>query len=115
MQFNSSASGPGSWIAGVYEDQLVKENGAWKIAGMDLDYTWMATYKDGWTKADPGAANALKPTPELLARYKLDAPIRGEPGIPYPRIAALPFHYTNPVSGRAPERLVPWTEIKEKK
>ncbi|MGZ3264976.1 MAG: nuclear transport factor 2 family protein [Croceibacterium sp.] len=115
MQFNSSASGPGSWIAGVYEDQLVKENGAWKIEGMDLDYTWMATYKDGWTKADPHAADALKPSPALLARYKLDAPIRGEPGIPFPRIAALPFHYTNPVSGRAPERLIGWTEIKEKK
>ena len=28
MQFNSSAGGPGSWIAGVYEDQLVKESGA---------------------------------------------------------------------------------------
>ncbi|HSQ96853.1 MAG TPA: nuclear transport factor 2 family protein [Croceibacterium sp.] len=115
MQFNSSANGPGSWIVGVYEDQLVKENGAWKMAGMDLDYTWMATYKDGWTKADPHAADALKPSPALLARYKLDAPIRGEPGIPFPRIAALPFHYTNPVSGRAPERLIGWTEIKEKK
>jgi hypothetical protein len=114
IQFNSAAGASGSWIAGVYEDQLVKENGAWKIAGMDLDYTWMATYKDGWTAADPHAADSLKPKPDLLARYKLDAPIRGEPGIPFPAISPLPFHYTNPVSGRAPERLVGWTEIKPK-
>jgi ketosteroid isomerase-like protein len=114
MQFNSSAGGPGSWIAGVYEDQLVKESGAWKIAGMDLDYTWMGSYKDGWTGADPHAADALKPNAALLARYKLDAPIRGEPGIPFPAISPLPFHYTNPVSGRSPERLVGWTDIKPK-
>jgi hypothetical protein len=114
MQFNSSASGSGSWIAGVYEDQLVKENGAWKIAGMDLDYTWMATYRDGWMKADPHAADAIKPTAELLARYKLDAPIRGDPGIPFPAVPPLPFHYKNPVSDRAPERLVGWTDIKPK-
>ena len=114
MQFNSSAGGPGSWIAGVYEDQLVKESGAWKIAGMDLDYTWMGSYKDGWTGADPHAADALKPNAALLARYKLDAPIRGEPGIPFPAISPLPFHYTNPVSGREPERLVGWTDIKPK-
>jgi hypothetical protein len=101
-------------IAGVYEDQLVKENGAWKITGMDLDYTWMATYKDGWTKADPVAADALRPSAELLAHYKLDAPIRGDPGIPFPAVPALPFHYKNPVSGRAPERLIGWTEIKPK-
>jgi hypothetical protein len=114
MQFNSSAGGPGSWIAGVYEDQLVKEGGAWKIAGMDLDYTWMASYKAGWTAADPHAADALAPKPELLARYKLDSPIRGERGIPFPAISPLPFHYTNPVSGRAPERLARWTDIKPK-
>ncbi len=115
LQFNSAANGPGSWIAGVYEDQLIKENGAWKIAGMDLDYTWMASYRDGWTKADPHAADALKPTVALLARYKLDAPIRGEPGIPFPAISSLPFHYANPVSGRAPERLIGWTEIEPKR
>ncbi|MEO6153038.1 MAG: nuclear transport factor 2 family protein [Croceibacterium sp.] len=115
MQFNSASQGSGSFIGGVYEDQLVKELGVWKIGGMDLDYTWMANYQGGWTAADPAAANALRPSPELFARYQLDAPIRGEPGIPFPVIAALPFHYRNPVSGRAPARLIPWTEIAAKR
>jgi hypothetical protein len=98
-------------IAGIYEKQLVKEGGVWKIAGMDLDYTWMAPYTAGWTAADPATGDALRPSPELLARYAIDAPIRGAPGIPFPRITALPFHYANPVSGRAPERLRPWTDV----
>jgi hypothetical protein len=114
MQFNSASNGAGSFIAGVYEKQLVKENGVWRIAGMDLDYTWMADYRAGWTAADPAAANALLPTPELLARYAIDAPIRGDPGFPFPQVPPLPFHYNTPVSGREPERLLPWTDIAAK-
>lgn len=114
MQFNSSSTGGGSFIAGIYEDQLVQEARVWKIAGMDLDYTWMANYAGGWMAADPNAANAIRPSPELLARYQLDAPLRGDPGIPFPAISALPFHYKNPVSGRAPERLIPWTDVRAK-
>ena len=112
MQFNSASAGGGSFIAGVYEDQVVKQTGVWKIAGMDLDYTWMANYRGGWMAADPAAADALKPSSELLARYKLDAPLRGDPGIPFPAVPPLGFHYNNPVSGRAPERLIPWTDVK---
>jgi hypothetical protein len=114
MQFNSASAGSGSFIAGIYEDQLVQEGGVWKIGGMDLDYTWMADYKAGWTAANPAAANAIKPSAELLASYKLDAPIRGDPGIPFPAVPTLPFHYKNPVSGRAPQRLVQWTDISPK-
>ena len=114
MQFNSASTSGGSFIAGVYEDQLVQEGWVWKIAGMDLDYTWMANYAGGWMAADAHAADALKPSPELLARYKLDAPLRGEPGIPFPAISALPFHYKNPVSGRTPGRLIPWTDLPAK-
>jgi hypothetical protein len=114
LQLNSSAGGSGSMIAGVYEDQLVKESGAWKIAGMDLDYTWLASYEGGWTKADPRAGDAIKPSAALLARYRIDAPIRGDPGFPFPAVPALPFHYKNPVSGREPARLIAWTEIESK-
>jgi hypothetical protein len=114
MQFNSSSTSAGSFLGGIYEDQLVKENGVWRIQGMDLDYTFMADYQTGWTAADPAAANALKPSPELLARYQLDAPIRGDPGIPFPAVPPLPFHYKNPVSGRVPERLIPWTDVARK-
>ncbi|MXO71205.1 nuclear transport factor 2 family protein [Alteraurantiacibacter buctensis] len=112
VQMNSSASGPGSWMAGVYEWQVQRDaNGAWAFAGMDLDYTWMAPYAGAWTAADPALAAALQPTAEQMARYRLAAPIRGAAGVPFPAIEALPFHYANPVSGRPPERRVEWTEI----
>lgn len=112
VQMNSSASGPGSWMAGVYEWQLERgADGAWAFAGMDLDYTWMAPYAGAWTAADPALANALQSSPDQLARYRLAAPIRGATGVPFPAIEALPFHYANPVSGRPPERRVEWTEI----
>ncbi|MEO5706469.1 MAG: nuclear transport factor 2 family protein [Alteraurantiacibacter sp.] len=112
VQMNSSASGPGSWLAGVYEWQLERRpDGHWAFAGMDLDYTWIAGYAGGWTAADPALGEALRPTPELLARYRVDALQRGAIGVPFPAIEPLPFHYANPVSGRPPERRVEWTEI----
>lgn len=112
VQMNSSASGPGSWMAGVYEWQLERAaSGAWAFAGMDLDYTWMAPYAGAWTAADPALAGALQSSPEQMARYRIDAPIRGATGVPFPAIEALPFHYANPVSGRPPARRVEWTRI----
>ncbi len=112
VQMNSSASGPGSWMAGVYEWQLERgAGGRWAFAGMDLDYTWIAGYQGGWAAADPALGEALRPTPDLLARYRVDAPQRGAVGVPFPAIETLPFHYANPVSGRPPERRVEWTEV----
>jgi ketosteroid isomerase-like protein len=115
VQMNSSASGPGSWMAGVYEWQLERDaDGRWAFAGMDLDYTWIAGYAGGWTAADPALGEALRPTPDLLARYRIDAPGRGALGVPFPAIETLPFHYANPVSGRPPERRVEWTEVPQR-
>ncbi|MGX7894655.1 nuclear transport factor 2 family protein [Tsuneonella sp. HG222] len=116
MQWNSAASGGGAggWISGVYEWQVKKVGDTWRIAGMDLDYTWLANYKDGWTGAS-ATGGGLVPSPELRARYKLDAPLRGAEGFPYPRIETVGFHYANPVSDRAPPRPIPWTEIEPAK
>lgn len=111
VQMNSSASGPGSWMAGVYEWQLERGPQGWAFAGMDLDYTWIGPYDGAWTAADPAMGEALRPNAEQLARYRVAAPQRGSTGVPFPAIEALPFHYANPVSGRPPERRVEWTEV----
>lgn len=112
VQMNSSASGPGSWMAGIYEWQLARRaDGAWAFAGMDLDYTWIGPYAGAWTAADPAMGEALRPAADQLARYRVDAPQRGATGVPFPAIEALPFHYANPVSGRPPERRVEWTQV----
>ena len=111
MQMNSSASGPGSWIGGIYENQVVKdENGVWRIHGMDLDYTWLADYATGWTGIVPGASERFAPPAEQLARFDIDAPLRGETFAPFPRVAPMGFHFANPVSGREPELRLHWSD-----
>jgi len=110
LQFNSSSTGPGSWIGGIYENQVVKdENGIWRIHGMDLDYVWLADYATGWMGIDPEASKRFAPPPEQLARFDIDAPLRGETFAPYPRIAPMGFHYANPVSGREPPLKLEWS------
>jgi len=110
LQMNSSATSAGSMIFGVYENQVVKENGIWRIHGMDLDYVALADYAGGWTEIDPDASSRFAPAPELLARFAPDAPLRGETFAPYPRIRPLGFHFANPVSGREPEVRLEWSD-----
>lgn len=110
MQFNSSSTGPASWIGGIYENQVVKEDGAWKIAGMDLDYTWLADYTTGWTGSDPAAASRFAPSPEQVEAFRPDAPLRGQVFAPYPKIAPMGFHFANPVSGREPALRLTWSD-----
>jgi ketosteroid isomerase-like protein len=110
MQFNSSSTGPGSWIGGIYENQVIKEDGVWRIHGMDLDYVWLADYATGWTGIDPETNARFAVAPERIAEFAPDAPLRGETFAPYPRIAPLGFHYANPVSGREPEVRLTWSD-----
>ncbi len=110
MQYNSSASGPGSWNSGVYENQIVKEDGAWRIAGMDLDYTWTAPYTVGWTGVDPDAASRSLMSEEAIAEFAPDSPLRGTIAAPYPQVAPMGFHFDNPVSGREPETKLEWSD-----
>jgi ketosteroid isomerase-like protein len=110
LQFNSSSTGPGSWIGGIYENQVIKEDGVWRIQGMDLDYVWLADYATGWTGIDPDASKRFAPTAEQLAAFGPDAPLRGETFAPYPRIAPMGFHFANPVSGREPVTRLTWSD-----
>ncbi len=97
----------GSEIAGVYESEAVLEDGVWKLAAMDLDYTWAAGYAEGWAGvarvAPPAGAGddapAAAPSPGTIT-LPPDRPLRGPAAAPFPRIADLPFHYDNPVTGR---------------
>jgi hypothetical protein len=110
LQPRGRVGAEGSWIAGVYENEAVLENGVWKLSAMDLDYTWAAGYREGWAgtarasgaQASAAQASAAEERGASSAADALppDAPLRGPADAPFPRIAALPFHYDNPVSGR---------------
>jgi hypothetical protein len=98
------AKGEGSWIAGIYENTAVIEDGAWKLSGMDLDYIWTAPSRGGWTRVTtPPAA----PDVPMTRTFPPDRPLRGPVAPPFPKIVAVPFHYKNPVSGRVPPVLLP--------
>ncbi|PQA86621.1 nuclear transport factor 2 family protein [Hyphococcus luteus] len=109
FQFNSQLDGDGSYIAGVYENQAKLEDGVWKIAGMDLDYVFLASYAGGWAAVEEGSAKRFAPTPESIAEYPPDGPLRGVVFAPFPAIAPMGFHFNNPVSGRAPELKLDWS------
>lgn len=80
FQLGGASGGNGFWIAGVYECETGIEDGAWKFKAMDLNYTWTADYRGGW-------AHVSEKTKGIVAT-------------PFPKIADLPFHYRNPVTGR---------------
>jgi hypothetical protein len=116
LQLNSSRDGDGSYLIGIYENNVVRERGVWKISRMDLDYTWNANYSTGWARvtptAPPGprtpAATPAAPRPAPANNgVPPDGPLRGAPAAPYPGLAVMAFHYKNPVSGRDPPELLP--------
>lgn len=106
FQVGSAPGGPGAFIGGTYENQAVIEDGIWKIAGMDLDYIWLSGYKEGWAGIVAGAATRFAPPIGALSSLPPDRPLRGPVFAPFPDHAPIPFHYRNPVSGRAPPLLL---------
>jgi hypothetical protein len=39
---------------------------------------------------------------DIMETFPPDMPMRGPEAAPFPKIADMPFHYVNPVSGRRP-------------
>lgn len=81
------------WGSGIYEDQLVKEDGVWKLKFLHGYQTFYTHYGDGWAKKSSA----------IFAPYDRLPPDRPQsvPYDPYPAAFVPPFHYVNPVSGRA--------------
>jgi hypothetical protein len=109
---------------GMYHDQFVLENGAWKFWNLSLDEPYIATngWKGGWAKVkdpSPRPVSATAGAPSVLVSsnsdFKPDVPVaslgkrqehfRGGTGEPlqWPSILPMWFEYRNPVSGRVPD------------
>jgi hypothetical protein len=104
FQLGGPTGGEGSWISGIYENTSVDEDGTWKLSGLDLDYVWNAPSRGGWVRVK------TPPTAPQVAMAKAlppDRRLRGSIAAPFPRTYVVPFHYTNPVSGRMPPVLLP--------
>jgi len=49
LQLSRDAQGRPMWGAGIYENELKKENGVWKFSRLHFYRTWQVLYKSGWT------------------------------------------------------------------
>lgn len=81
------------WAEGTYENTYVRDHGVWKFQTMHWYGTYFTPFDQGWAKAALGN-NAPSTT------FPPDAP----PSVTYdsyPGHYVPPFHYPNPVTGRA--------------
>ena len=76
LELARDANGKPLWGGGVYENELVKEDGVWKFKRLHLYRTFRVPYKGGWAKAQAGEGQVI------------------------PSGFTPPFHYANPVTSR---------------
>jgi hypothetical protein len=116
----------GSWIGGIYENTAVFEDGEWKFGIQDLHHLFNVSYRNGWgraggatlpTRAAPAARNAqgggitqglggARSPASWSSGFPPDRRIRARQ-YAFPEITEPAFHYVNPVSGRAPQEMMP--------
>jgi hypothetical protein len=84
----------GGWGHNYYENDYVKENGKWKFKALHGPFNMYSNYKEGWI--DHVTVNTFpekfKPWPDLPPTTIY---------LTYPSYYAEPFHYANPVTGKA--------------
>jgi hypothetical protein len=59
LQLTRDAQGRPMWGAGIYENQLVKDDGVWKFRRLHLYRTWLVDYKGGWVSPGGGERQVL--------------------------------------------------------
>lgn len=94
-------------VTGMYEDDLVFEDGAWRIKRADIDHLIYAPYGTGWTKVADDAGSRSAPPMGAVANEPFDAMNTGDIKPAFPRVPHMWFHYVNPVSGRVPKYFMP--------
>jgi len=100
-------------VTGTYEDDLVFEDGCWKIQRADIDHLIYAPYATGWTRIADNAGSRSTPPMGAVANEPFDAMNTGDINPAFPRVPHMWFHYVNPVSGRVPKYLMPKSVLPE--
>jgi hypothetical protein len=94
----------GTWMGGIYENELVKEDGVWRFKLDHVYTTYFADYEKGWTH---GPRPTAKPSPKIPP----DRPST-EDYEAFPEVHIPAFHYPHPVTGQ-PVQLPRKTEASE--
>jgi hypothetical protein len=102
-EIGAREGGDDVYAAGIYEAAVVKKDGIWQIEALDFEPTWAASHSRGWARVAAGESAKLV-APLNGDRATPDRPPLGQTAPPFPAIADVPFHYSNPVSGRPPAR-----------
>ena len=83
------------WGDGIYENSYVNEDGVWKIASLHFYVTMWCDYETGWVEGNV----AMEPASTKLPPDRPSTEVyESLPGVHLP-----PYHYPNPVTGKAPE------------
>ena len=86
------------WEGGIYENQFVKQDGVWKIALFDYNMLWQAEYEAGWARSQ----THLKPLTKTFPEDPIGPDeLRPVAPVTWPDRRIVPFHYPNPVTGKA--------------
>jgi hypothetical protein len=121
FQTGTNATRGSGFCGGMYSDQVVLEDGVWKLWSVNIDeFYYSYQYDGGWSSVkDPAPSAARQPATQTNSNYPPDIPLnklrerergfRGGTGdiIAWPNIVPMWFHYKNPVSGRTPEHYWP--------
>ena len=83
------------WREGIYENEYVKENGAWKIQSLHHYPRLKTAYAQGWAKQ-------ASPAAEPNIDYPADLPPTEEYEI-YPSFYIPAFHFSHPVTQQPPQ------------
>ncbi|HYK26215.1 MAG TPA: nuclear transport factor 2 family protein, partial [Steroidobacteraceae bacterium] len=84
--------GGGIWHGGLYENELVNEDGVWRFRTDHVYTTYFAHYEQGWMTGP-------RPTPKPSDKIPPDRPAT-EVYESFPEVYIPPYHYRHPVTGR---------------
>jgi len=117
FQPSTSANSSGAFNGAIYHDQMVLEDGRWKLWDITIDeHYWTSSgWQRGWAYANKRPASSpdqpaprlssFPPDVTLVAVGERESTFRGGSGryLEWPEIQRMWFAYRNPVSGRLPE------------
>ena len=121
FQTGTSANRGSGFSEGIYHNQVVLEDGVWKLWSVNVDSFYLQyPYEGGWASVkDPDPSTLHQPAPPANDSYPPDIPLnklgdrargfRGGTGemIVWPSVLPMWFNYKNPVSGRVPANYFP--------
>ena len=81
-----------TWIHGIYENEYIKESGAWKFKKLYFNLVFRTPFEDGWLKVPVvghhGPDKVIKPDAPSTAYF------------PYPSGYHVPFSFKHPITGK---------------